>query len=62
MLKGPALVCLNFHTATARRYIRRKNWAVPGLGWELVKTHEAKIDPQAGFDPAGVEAFRVSGA
>ena len=62
MLKGPAIVCLNFYTATARRYIRRKNWAVPGLGWELVKTHEAKIDPQMGFAPEGVEAFRVSGA
>ena len=61
MLKGPALVCFNFHTATARRYIRRKNWAVPGLGWELVKTHKAKIDPQVGFALEGVETFRVSG-
>ena len=61
MLKGPALVCLNFHTATARRYIRRKNWAVAGLNWELVKTHEAPIDPKGEFDPAGVEQFRVSG-
>ena len=62
MLKGPALVCLNFHTATARRYIRRKNWAVPGLGWELVKAHETAIDPRGEFDPAGVEQFRVTGA
>ena len=62
MLKGPALVCFNFHTATARRYIRRKNWAVAGLGWELVKTHEAKIDPRGECDPAGVEQFRVTGA
>ena len=62
MLKGPALVCFNFHTATARRYIRRKNWAVAGLGWELVKTHEKAIDPRGEFYPAGVEQFRVTGA
>ena len=36
MLKGPALVCFNFHTATARRYIRRKNWAV--AVWKLKQT------------------------
>ena len=62
MIKGPALVCLNFHTATARRYIRRKNWAVPGLGWELGMTHDAKIDPQVGFDPEAMEKFRITGA
>ena len=62
MLKGPALVCLNFHTATARRYIRRKNWAVAGLGWDLAMTHEAAIDPKGEFDPAGVERFRATGA
>ena len=62
MIKGPPLVCLNFHTATARRYVRRKNWAVAGLAWELAKTHETPIDPKGEFDSMGVEQFRVSGA
>lgn len=61
MIKGPTLVCLNFHTGTARRYIRRTNWAAAGLGWELIWTHEAKIVPNAGFKPEAVERFRTTG-
>ena len=62
MIKGPALVCINFRMGTARRYLRRTNVAVAGLGWELGWTHEAKIDPKGEFDPERVERFRVTGA
>ena len=61
MIKGPALVCINFRTGTARRYLRRTNVAVAGMGWELGRTHEAEIDPKAGFDPERIERFRVAG-
>ena len=61
MIKGPVLVCLNLHAGTARRYVRRKNLAVAGMGWEVGWTHEAKIDAKAEFDPAAVELFRVTG-
>ncbi len=61
MIKGPALVCLNLRTGTARRYVRRKNWAVAGTGWELAVTHTAKIDPAAGFDGAAMENYRITG-
>lgn len=62
MIKGPALICLNFHMNTARRYIRHTNVAVAGLGWELVWTHKAKIDPKGELDLAAVERFRATGA
>ena len=62
MIKGPALVCLNFHMATARRYVRHKNWYVAGLGWILVNTHTAPIDRQGEFDAAALEIYRVTGA
>ena len=62
MIKGPALVCINFYMGTARRYIRRTNVAVAGMGWELGWTHEAKIDPKREFNLERVEGFRVTGA
>ena len=61
MVKGPSLVCLDFHAGMARRYLRQKHMVVAGLGWQLVKTHQASFDINDSLPPAAVEMFRTTG-
>jgi len=62
MIKPPALVRLDFRAGMARRYMRRQSMVVPGLGWQLWETHQAKFDVNADLPAETVERFRVTGA
>lgn len=61
VIKGPALVCLNFHAATARRYVRRTDMVGTRLGWTLGMTHETPVGRSKEFDKDALERFRVTG-
>lgn len=59
--KLPYLVALDFRAGTAHRYVRRKDNAVAGLGWQLSRENVAAFDPSISLDLPTVERFRQEG-
>ena len=55
-------MCFDFRTGIARRYVRQKDYAVAGLGWQLVEKQKATFEPKAPFNADMLERFRVTGA
>lgn len=61
MIKGPTLLSLDCKTGAVRRYFRRYNVFIAGIGWQLERVGSGRFDP---FDPPALtelERFRVSG-
>jgi hypothetical protein len=61
VIKPPFLVSIDPRAGLARRYVRRKDYAVAGLGWQLDRTYTATFDPATPLDVAEVERFRLTG-
>jgi hypothetical protein len=63
MIKPPFLVALDFKRGTAHRYVRRKDYVVAGLGWQLMLQTRATLDSATvTIEPAVLERFRITGA
>lgn len=61
MIKGPSVVSLDCRAGMARRYVRRFNTYVAGMGWQVECTHVAKFDINVPLSWVVLEMFRTTG-
>jgi len=59
--KGPFLVCLDFKTGAATRYVRQFDMSGAGLGWQLTRLHRGTFDAAIPLSVEAIETFRASG-
>jgi hypothetical protein len=61
MIKPPFLLVIDCKTGAVRRYVRMKDWAVAGRGWQLKCVNEAQLDLAQDVLHHALESFRVTG-